>query len=295
MKVIIWGHKLHSHTHSYIHNSYYNAFKYMGYDTYWFDNFDNVTNFDFNNCIFLTEDQVHQNIPLNTSSFYILHHCNLDKYINSNCKYINLCNYVNDCKIGKSFNYKNGKVEKINYYSFYDKENKALYQPWGTDIFPDEFGDPIKYNRNIDNVYYIGSIWSDNINLINPFIKSCYDNGKKFINKRFVSDKEGMELIKSSYISPDIRTQLHLDVGYIPCRVFKNISYGVIPATHSKFIRDFFGENTLPYCDNTYDLFKTNEDFIIDDKNINHVKWLMNEVKENHTYLSRIKTILNFI
>lgn len=26
-KVVIWGHKLHSHTHSYIHNAFYNAFK----------------------------------------------------------------------------------------------------------------------------------------------------------------------------------------------------------------------------------------------------------------------------
>ena len=35
-KVIIWGHPLHSHTHSYIHEAYYRAFKYLGYDVYWF-------------------------------------------------------------------------------------------------------------------------------------------------------------------------------------------------------------------------------------------------------------------
>jgi Lrp/AsnC family transcriptional regulator for asnA, asnC and gidA len=31
-KVVIWGHKLHSHTHSYIHNGFYIAFKHLGYD-----------------------------------------------------------------------------------------------------------------------------------------------------------------------------------------------------------------------------------------------------------------------
>jgi len=29
-KIIIWGHKLHSHTHSYIHSGYYEAFKKLG-------------------------------------------------------------------------------------------------------------------------------------------------------------------------------------------------------------------------------------------------------------------------
>ena len=48
-KVIIWGHFLHSHTHSYIHNGFYEAFKYMGYNTYWFDDNSNIEGFDFSN------------------------------------------------------------------------------------------------------------------------------------------------------------------------------------------------------------------------------------------------------
>ena len=34
-KVIIWGHKLHTHTHSYIHYGFYKAFKHLNYDVYW--------------------------------------------------------------------------------------------------------------------------------------------------------------------------------------------------------------------------------------------------------------------
>ena len=36
-KVIIWGHELHNHTHSYIHNAFYRTFKYLGYNVYWFN------------------------------------------------------------------------------------------------------------------------------------------------------------------------------------------------------------------------------------------------------------------
>ena len=41
-KVVIWGHKLYSHTHSFIHSGFFKAFKHLGYDTYWFDNNDNI-------------------------------------------------------------------------------------------------------------------------------------------------------------------------------------------------------------------------------------------------------------
>ena len=73
-KVIIWGHKLHSHTHSYIHNSYFKAFKFLGYEVFWFDHNDDVSGFDFSNCIFFTEDQVKKGIPLRNDCKYIAHH-----------------------------------------------------------------------------------------------------------------------------------------------------------------------------------------------------------------------------
>ena len=36
-RVIIWGYKPHTHTHSYIHWSFFDGFKSLGYETYWFD------------------------------------------------------------------------------------------------------------------------------------------------------------------------------------------------------------------------------------------------------------------
>ena len=36
MKVVIWGHPLGTHTHSYSNQGYYNAFKHLGHDIHWF-------------------------------------------------------------------------------------------------------------------------------------------------------------------------------------------------------------------------------------------------------------------
>jgi hypothetical protein len=59
-KVVIWGHKLHTHTHSYIHEGFFRAFENLGYPTYWFDKLDDIADFDFSNTFFITEGQVDQ-------------------------------------------------------------------------------------------------------------------------------------------------------------------------------------------------------------------------------------------
>lgn len=297
-KVIIWGHKLHSHTHSYIHNAYYEAFKYMGYDTYWFDKYDNISGFNFENSIFLTEDQAQDGIPLNKSSKYILHHSKLDKYIDNGCDYINLCNYVGPCKDGISFNYSNDEVEygleELTYYSFWDEDNKAIYQPWATSVLPNQIpNEPEPFNNN-NEIYYVGSITPNNIKYINEFRSSCDNNGKNFINRRRVSEVDAKALITSSYMYPDIRENWHVEVGYVPCRIFKNISYGCIPVTNSEHIRDFFGENSVPYG-KPNEMFKVSEAYLSDVNNIEHSKWLINEIKEHHTYVTRIKTLISLL
>jgi hypothetical protein len=294
-KVVIWGHKPFTHTHSFIHSSYYRAFRRLGFDTYWFDDTDDVSAFDFRNCIFLTEDQAQSKIPLEKTSFYVLHHCALPKYIDAGCRYLNLCNYVNDCTLGKSFNYPGGSVERITYYSYFDQNNLALYQPWGTDLLPEEILDePRRFVRSLKNVFYIGSITSDNREMVDVFSQACRENGKNFVVKKSVTDRKARMLVRKSFIAPDIRCQHHVNVGYVPCRIFKNISYGVIPATNSVFCRDFLGD-MLPYAESCYDLYAANVDYLVNAGNLEKSRRLMAEVRENHTYLTRIDSLLSLI
>ena len=85
-RVIIWGHKLHTHTHSYIHYGFYKDFKHLNYDVFWLDEDDihyesnNNYKFNFDNCLFITEGQVDSCIPINNNSIYILHNCSKQKY-----------------------------------------------------------------------------------------------------------------------------------------------------------------------------------------------------------------------
>ena len=49
----------------------------------------------------------------------------------------------------------------------------------------------------------------------------------------FVSDK-AVELIKNSYLNFDLRPDQHVKNGYIPCRIFKCLSYGCWVGTNSR-------------------------------------------------------------
>ena len=72
-KIIIWGHPLHTHTHSYIHNAFYIAFKKLRYNTHWFhDNYD-ISGFDFSNSLFITEKNVDKKIPKRNDCVYFVH------------------------------------------------------------------------------------------------------------------------------------------------------------------------------------------------------------------------------
>ena len=82
MKIVIWGYPLNSHTHSYIHSSFYKAFKHLGHDVHWFHDDEYPEDFDFDDCVFLTEGFADKNIPLRETSTYYVHVCvNPKKYL----------------------------------------------------------------------------------------------------------------------------------------------------------------------------------------------------------------------
>lgn len=291
-KVVIWGHKLHSHTHSYIHNAFYRAFKHLGYQTYWFDNSDNVANFDFSNSLFITESQVDQKIPVRDDCRYILHNCNPQKYQKLlDCgKCINLQVYVDDVA-------NRPELIKIEDCIYQDLTNKLIYMPWATDLLPDEI-DQLKNNipQRSNTVYWIGTVgggFFGNDTQINPFKGACLKNKINFQHPVHLSVKENINLIRKSYMAPTIVGDWQQKVGYIPCRIFKNISYGQMGITNSKTVYELF-QKKIVYNPNTYQLFYDAQ------KRLKTLKQeelfeLMDFVKTKHTYLNRIQTLLDFL
>ena len=76
-------------------------------------------------------------------------------------------------------------------------------------------------------------------------------------------------------------------MGYIPCRIFKNISYGHMGVTNSEYVNKVFNDQLI-FSNDTYQLYHKVKEEITPEK----TKELMKLVKEKHTYINRINQIL---
>ena len=187
--VIIWGHPLHSHTHSYIHHSFYKVFKHMGHETYWLWEPGDVP--QVKDALIITEGQVHENIPIRPDWHYLLHNCDTTKYEDSGIKYKILQVYTSDVE--------SREVEKIAPCEYYQPKIHTLYQPWATDLLPDQM-DAISLITDtagqLKHCNWVGSIMDGkhgNIEQVSAFATVAAASGIEFRVHRNTSPEMAIE------------------------------------------------------------------------------------------------------
>ena len=283
-RVIIWGHKLHTHTHSYIHSSYYRAFKSLGIETHWLDSSDSIGFSDLSGTLFFSEDQAKSGMPVRSDCLYVTHHFD-PNFLNDipNHRVLKLCNYVKESE----------KHEKIASLSFYESTSRSLHQAWATDLLPDEFDrfEFVPFDMRRKKFFYIGSIYDENINFARTFAEISHIQGIQFQHVRLVSDEQNAGLTRESVIAADFRGKHHIEVGYVPCRAFKSISYGVPITVNSPHIAESLQVPSI-YCetDPTKTLLsgvahragQSKKDFEVS----------RNVIRQEHTFINRVNNIL---
>lgn len=292
-QVVIWGHKLHSHTHSYIHHAFYKAFHHLGYETYWFDDKDDVSDFDFADSLFLTEGQVDQNIPLRKDCNYLLHNCDSKKYkeVVPEANRLKVQVYTNDVLNVPS-------AVKLAPFIYFDQKGQCVYMPWATDLLPYEIEalQHMQLPTPDKKVYWIGTIgggFFGNYEQILPFKLACEENGVAFVHaacSNLEIDKS-IDLIRRSYMAPSIVGRWQQEKGYIPCRIFKNVSYGQLGITNSQAVYELF-EEKIVYNQDTYQLFLEAERKL-QSCTKDEINESIDFVKSKHTYLNRVQLLIS--
>ena len=321
MKIIIWGfypkNGVLQNTISYVWNSFYNAFKYLGYEVYWFPN-QKIDNFDFSNCVFISEGYDDSEIPLDKTSTYFVHCAyNPEKYVGKvrkfidmryNLKKIDHPNYVYEldkentkmdigCYYEPSTNqvidFKNGKV------SYRIDDFDKIYIGWATNLMPNEINEDDVYCARSNKVYFLGSLSSDgkysNIHLIEEFAKECHKNKIEFVVNNFsnnqLSEDDYIDLCKESLLGFDIRCQADVEWGRISCRLYKNMSYGHLGMTNCYEAYKELDEHCI-YNQSASQLFynamSKKDDFEFIKKGVNYIK-------EHHTYVNRVKSMIKVV
>ena len=308
MKILIIGHKLHSHTHSYIFNGIYIALKYLNYEVNWIYDDIEINRIKKDNIfydIIITELYYQKNIPILKNCKYLIQEPFIELYNNQDYIELEYMNYlIKNININNIIIWRPYIIYFNNYFDYYiDKRGiKVIITTWGTDLLPHEI------NKNIENINNIKT------SKISNFVGTPHDLLEKYkaklkkenieyknyggtfdINsKNNITIEENNILIQKSIISPSIQPLNQLKLNYIPCRIFKNISCGKMGITNNKIVNKLF-DNKLIYSDNIDILVDKALLFEKRDDKYNIIKELMINVRDNYTYISILKFIFKNI
>jgi hypothetical protein len=192
------------------------------------------------------------------------------------------------------------ELEKCIHYTKAPNEDNysVLYFPWATDLLPDEIEKNINNYDNINttnNVYFVGMKIGKSDNIINSF---CKRNNLRYVQvggfSNNVDTETNQKYVSESIISPAVQGDTwQVDVGYVPCRIFKNISYGKMGITNNATVYELF-EKKIIYDSDIDRCLGLGLNFEKNTKEYKKEKVveLMNFVKEKHTYINRIQLIL---
>ena len=178
---------------------------------------------------------------------------------------------------------------------------------WATDFLPSEIDFESAFIERSKAVHHVGSFWSANRDELLSLKKILNARGVAMYLRdpweKITTNEEAVELVRKSYIAPDIRgggatcneataeESNHLTNGYIPCRIFKNISYGQLGMSNSPSVHELMGD---------YIVFSKDIEELVDKaephrKNYDKIIESMVYVKNNHTFVNRINAILQIL
>ncbi len=278
-KIVIWGLKSELHTHRYIHKSFYETLQKLKIPSIWVDDtIENNTLINKDDLVFAMTHTV-VNIKYRKDVVYCLHNVENKP---TNITYLDLQIFYNGA-LEKS------NLEQLEASTFFHKETKMLYQPWGTDLLPGEFMPPI-FNANSQHVYWVGSIWNNKYNQGNlEEMKQLKETLKKrqlqFVHKENVSLSDNIQFMRQSRITPAIGGEFQVKVNYLPCRFYKNISYGCLGMSNIEFLNSYnFGmKNTKDISSLLDNALQLNETSYLE-----VIKQQQHYTELHHTYVSKL-------
>ena len=195
---------------------------------------------------------------------------------------------------------------------------------WATDILPyeinfnrDKIREIINTRKERKDISFIGSIWHLNYDYIIDLIQSIssldlhFNQRGRFVCKEFLEDErlreldefysldfrsattqENIEMVQKSFMSPAIQGKSHIGI-YIPCRIFKNISYGAMGVTNNYVVNDLF-DGKVVFDENIHKMMEKAV-MICRKPDLDQITELMDFVRDNHTYINRTSDMIGLL
>jgi len=255
----------------------------MGFETYWVDDVVEANQVITPESIVIACNVGYQNLQYVDGARYILHNSD-DREDLKRGEYVNLKVYTHEV-LEKS-------VEDLGELSYWCQDERTLFQPWATDLMPPEIHQLETIIRpQSQTINWVGSVlWGDqgNVDQLQEYSNLCSRNSFDFKVIRYASLKETIDLIRESRHAPAIQGDWQVRKGYVPCRVFKNLSYGCWTVTNSQTVSDLLEIKSNATIS---EAFESAESFLRDG-NEKMIREKMLLVAEKHTYVNRLSKLL---
>lgn len=290
--------------------------------------FEDPARFSYQKCLFIAEGFQDSKIPLHPSNVYCINFCIYpQKYLRCGARLIEVrfrVNEFHDCNNDWKLDDGTHKLIHLSEDVLYESLSsncgvapefrgptptpmtyEAVYMTWPTDLLPWEirFEDAELPRENV--IYHIGTPYPTQRHQKFLDIARAHGIEVKFNDpwSHPIGFEEAKTLVQKSILAPDFRPEgseqdkldygelngkNHLAVGYIPCRLYKNISYGHIPLTDSPHAFAHFGDAVV-YEKDLETLFRKGLEA---QKDLERKRRAMKLVQDRHTYLHRARDLL---
>ncbi len=247
-RLVIWGLFEVRHTHRYIHLGFYTTAQKLGLAVIWVENLSSNRDVVRAGDLVISVNVAGDQLPVVSGAKYVLHNFkeSLDHVLEQ---------LGDDCVQLQVFTNATAKgAEEIGSCTYLHRSTRTLVQPWGTNLLRHEFHAPSK-SRSKYLVFWVGSVWNNaldqgNVNEYAIMKRVLHKNGKLLIRPK-VNDAWAAKLIRWSVISPAIAARWQVENGYLPCRMFKNISYGQLGTTNVLEFGKILGNTLISSTDIT--------------------------------------------
>jgi len=243
-KLVVWGGHKDLSSHRHIHRHYHETARKMGIQSVWVNDIEarndllgpGVT------CIAIDIDSEYLDYVEGTR--YVLHNFDASHVV---------CQHAPPEDILRMQVWTDAATgEKWDECRSFDKDGRIVFFPWGTNLLAEEFMEPV-FNTTSNEAVFVGAIWSERSSmgeLGNEMVISELRNrleglGFKFVHYTHISDEDNVRLIRQARLAPAIAGGWQVGHGYLPCRCFKNASYGQLMFTNVHAVNKLFSGATV--------------------------------------------------
>lgn len=243
--LVIWGLRRKYDTYRYIHAGFAAAGKRLGWRVDWVEDDPSSQASVTSDSLVVGVNLCQEYLPILDGARYVIHNNerpDLAEVIKSGFG-INLQTWTFECP---------GMALDGQQAIRYNEATRTLFQAWGTSIPASEWSKPnISASRL---VFWVGSIWDNALGQGNqPVIvqlrAALKGKGRNFIHLWRTPEVLHRRLIRSSGLRPAVCGKWQTENGYIPCRAFKNLSFGALPITNNRAINVALGESIPCHTD----------------------------------------------